>query len=119
MIKIVTHFSKKEFACPCCGLCNMDSDFVFQLEVARRIAGVPFKINSGHRCEKQNAKVGGKKDSAHMTGHAADIHVQDSAHRMKILKGLTGAGFTRIGVYKGFFHVDNDSNKPQGVSWMT
>lgn len=34
----------------------------------------PIVISSGFRCERLNYKVGGVKDSQHLTGAAADIH---------------------------------------------
>jgi hypothetical protein len=44
------------------------------LENARVILGeMPLHIDSGYRCPALNAAVGGAKDSAHMTGFAADV----------------------------------------------
>lgn len=46
------------------------------LQQARDDYGMPMHVNSGFRSEKLNAKVGGKKNSYHLKGMAADIHVQ-------------------------------------------
>jgi len=45
------------------------------LEPLRSLVKVPVKILSGYRCEKLNEAVGGSKNSQHMLGEAADIHV--------------------------------------------
>lgn len=44
------------------------------LEPLRRRFGV-IRITSGYRCAALNAKVGGAKNSQHLRGEAADIHV--------------------------------------------
>lgn len=46
------------------------------LQQARDDYGKPMHVNSGFRSEKLNAKVGGKKNSYHLKGMAADIHVE-------------------------------------------
>jgi len=100
---------------------NMDDQFLIMLDSARAIAEVPFKITSGYRTEEHNAKVGGvpksesSKGSSHMYGYAADIAVTSGSHRWIIVNSLIKAGFSRIGVAKGFIHVDNDPDKPSAL----
>lgn len=43
------------------------------LQPLRDYMGIPGIINSGYRCPKLNAKVGGASNSAHMLGTAVDI----------------------------------------------
>lgn len=43
------------------------------LDPAREWYGKPIKINSGYRCPKLNAAVGGVPTSQHQKGEAADI----------------------------------------------
>lgn len=44
------------------------------LELVRRALGdLPIRISSGYRCPDLNARVGGARNSAHMSGLAADI----------------------------------------------
>lgn len=43
------------------------------LQPLRDAYGKPIVINSGYRCPKLNAAVGGVKNSQHLTGQAADI----------------------------------------------
>ena len=96
----------------------MDMSFLYMLDKARDIAGIPFIIESGYRCEKHNREVGGKPDSAHLYGLASDIRATTSRQRFLIVNSLLEVGFKRIGVAKTFIHVDNDSTKPQNVMWV-
>lgn len=43
------------------------------LDKARIGIGAPIIVNSGYRCEELNKAVGGKKNSQHKRGEAADI----------------------------------------------
>jgi zinc D-Ala-D-Ala carboxypeptidase len=115
-------FDYYEFDCQCKGCLvkgeAMDSDFLRQLDLARKVAGVSFNINSGMRCDSHNTEVGGSETSSHLTGHAADIATPDSRARFAIMDGLRQAGFERIGVAKTFIHVDNDPKKTGAVCWV-
>jgi len=97
---------------------NMDATFLSMIDEARAIANVPFKITSGYRTEKHNNKIGGVKDSSHLSGLASDISCVDSRSRFIIVNALQDAGFTRIGIAKTFIHVDCDINKSQQVIWV-
>lgn len=116
------YFNKSEFLCGC-GQCGLGFESVSarsfnRLLSARVIAGIPFKINSSIRCEQHNLAVGGKPDSAHLTGNAFDIKATTSKARFLILKSAIEAGFTRIGIYKTFIHIDDDSSKPSEATWL-
>lgn len=111
------YFSIEEFACPLTGEADMDADFLSMLDKARGIAGIPFVITSGFRSVEHNKSVGGKPNSAHLYGYAADIAVPNSRARFTIIESLIKAGFTRIGVANSFIHVDSDPSKPQEVMW--
>ena len=112
------HFSLDEFACPCCGRADMDEDFLEMLDEARSIAGLPFIITSGYRCARHNREVGGRPNSAHLRGLAADISVSNNNARFRILFGLIRAGFKRIGIAKDFIHADADLSKPYPTLWL-
>ena len=43
------------------------------LDPIRRMWGKPIIVNSGYRCPKLNAAIGGSATSQHMKGEAADI----------------------------------------------
>lgn len=47
------------------------------LEPLRCHLNYPVIISSGYRCRKLNQLVGGVRNSQHMTGEAADIHIPD------------------------------------------
>jgi uncharacterized protein YcbK (DUF882 family) len=96
---------------------KMNPDFLLKLDKARGIAGVPFKINSGYRTESHNKKVGGTPNSAHTKGFAADIAYSTGTDGYKILTALHQVGFTRIGIYKSWIHVDSDPALPSKVIW--
>ena len=116
------YFSLSEFDCPSLPNSgkNMDNNFLYKLEHARELAGIPFKITSGYRTKKYNEdllKRGYKasKNSSHLIGVAADIAVGSGNERYIILNALIRAGFKRIGVAKGFIHCDTDDSKPNSV----
>jgi uncharacterized protein YcbK (DUF882 family) len=114
------YFELGEFECKC-GLCrinDMNMEFLFRLDRARELAGVPFKINSGFRCLTHNTNVGSLPTSSHRRGLAVDIRATDNYTRHRILKALYQVGFTRIGIGPTFIHVDWDLNKPQDMTWL-
>jgi zinc D-Ala-D-Ala carboxypeptidase len=112
------YFTESEFNCPCCGANNMDQMFLYQLDIARDRAGIPFVIKSGFRCPNHNTAVGGVYDSAHMKGKGADIEAAISFIRYKVIDALLGVHFNRIGIGTTFIHVDNDIAKPENVIWL-
>ena len=98
---------------------NMDIDFVRKLDEAREMAGIPFKVNSGYRTPFHNTMVGGVKGSSHMNipCSAADIHIEGSSERYKIISSAIKVGINRIGIGKNFLHLDTDKTKSQDVIW--
>ena len=113
----IKHFSIDEFKCKCCGKALMDRHFLYSLDTARSLAGIPFIIVSGYRCPQHNKSVGGARHSAHMDGYAVDIKVKNSVERFTILSALLRAGFKRIGIYKSWIHADMHPTLPQDVMW--
>lgn len=111
------YFKQSEFACKCgCGYSEINPKLVEALDIIREKLGNPLVINSGCRCETYNRKVGGKKDSAHVRGNAADIGIHGGTMRYAFLL-LALKAFKRVGVYGTFCHVDVDENLPQMVLW--
>ena len=105
------HFLCEEFACPHCGLCLIDRGFMIALNQLRELAGRPIKINSGYRCAKHNAAIGGAPHSQHKLGKAADIviaglTVNEMVELAEQVDAFRNGG---IGAYPqaGFIHIDN------------
>ena len=79
------------------------------------MTGKQYVITSGYRSPKYNASVGGAKSSVHMTGKAIDISVRGSyAERSEFIVAASRAGFTGIGVYSTFIHLDTGARR----SWI-
>ncbi len=116
----MNYFSSHEFDSPDLpGSGNLISDnLVEMLNDAREIFGKPIVINSGYRTKDHNEEVGGKEDSSHLKGLAADISCVNSMDRFKLYDILRSVGFQRIGVAKTFIHVDIDFDKDQDVFWV-
>lgn len=99
------HFKLSEFNCRCCGRNEMKPSFLEMIDQARNIAGIPFVVNSGYRCQKHNAAVG-STSSNHTNGVAADISCTDGPSRLKMIRALLEVGFNRVGIAKTFIHAD-------------
>jgi zinc D-Ala-D-Ala carboxypeptidase len=97
---------------------GLDPEFVALLDWARGRAKIPFVITRGAVTPEQNKKDGGVENSAHLRGLAVDLHLEDGAHRFKMVQALVIAGFKRIGVYDKHVHVDADPTLPQEVMWV-
>lgn len=110
------NFRKAEFACKCshCSMVTVDMELVDILQRIRDHFGKPVNINSGYRCEKHNAEVGGATGSHHTKGMAADIRVKGVAPR-EVAKFAESIGVKRIGLYEGdegeFVHIGSDKSK--------
>ena len=114
----IPYFKKNEFTCKCgCRNNNISHKLIEKLNKARNLASVPFNINSACRCETHNSSVKGSENSSHLKGYAVDIRISNSVDRFKILNSLILVGFSRIGVYKNFIHVDIDNDKTNNVIW--
>ena len=95
---------------------NMSKEFLFVLDEAREIAGIPFIINSAYRSPEHSLSIK-NPSSSHIKGLAVDIKATDSKTRFKIVQALMTVGFTRIGIADTFIHVDLDLDKTQNVIW--
>lgn len=118
MIKAV-YFQEKEFnrCTPGCSLQDMNQDFIKKLDNARRIAGIPFVINSAFRSVEYEKAHGRKGTSSHTLGRAVDIRCNTDENRIIIVDALLRAGFNRIGIAKTYIHVDDSPKHKQRVMW--
>lgn len=81
------------------------------LQRLRDAINLPININSGYRSPKHNAKIGGVKNSQHLTGKAADIRVAGTSPKIiaKKIEELIKLGIMQeggIGIYETFVHYD-------------
>ena len=76
------NFKVSEFACKCgCGN-EVKQELIDMLQIIRDRAGIPIRVNSGYRCPKHNAAVGGVKGSYHTQGLAADLSCSKGAKEL-------------------------------------
>ena len=68
-------------------------------------SGKSFTVNSAFRSKAYNRSVRGAKDSIHMSGYAIDIQV-GAADREAVFLAAQRAGFTGVGIYSTFMHLD-------------
>lgn len=97
---------------------NISLLLVSKLTFMRSLYGFPIQITSGYRTKAHNKKVGGKKDSSHLKGLAADIYCTKSFDRFILIQLAFKAGFTRIGIHQKFIHLDIDQTKPESVVFL-
>lgn len=133
-------FKEKEFACRCCGELPLPSKMNVEalvrnvLDPVREAYGRPIVVNSGYRCDKHNAAVGGVKNSQHLVGQAADIvpvqgsklkvqgdgssRIREFENDLQLLARLIkeNGRFDQLIIYPTFLHVSykrNGANRHQ------
>jgi uncharacterized protein YcbK (DUF882 family) len=117
---LTEHFSRKEFACQCnCGSDRISAELVSKLEIVRLMYGKPMKVTSGIRCDTHNQNVGGRDDSAHLDGLAADISAKGCFERDQLV-GFLRTHFSRMGIARNFIHIDvaDEAGKPSPCLWV-
>ena len=83
MANNTNNFNVNEFSCKCgCGFNCIDQRVINMAQTIRDALGVPVRVNSGCRCDKHNAKVGGVKGSKHTKGLAADLSCELGSVKM-------------------------------------
>lgn len=92
---------------------NNIKELVFHiLQPLRDKFDVPIHINSGYRCLKLNAAIGGVPSSQHVMGQAADIIVEGKKP-IEVAKMIVEMGlpYDQIGLYDTFVHVSVSSRQ--------
>ena len=125
-LRVTEHFLYSELTCSCCDGIKLSPLFIQhmkRLESLRVKAGFRITINSGYRCEKHNRRVKGVKQSMHRL-FATDIRPTDGdpAKLLKLQEYAIDLGFSGIGDYWTFLHIDMrerscswDNRKPGAV----
>lgn len=107
---LTKYFSRAELRCPCCGRLVLDFALLDGLQALRELARRPVRITSGYRCPNHNREVGGRPESYHTRGAAADVVIAGlSAARSKaVVVRVPAFASGGIGVYSGagFVHLD-------------
>ena len=105
------NFNILEFTCFCCGHVQVSHSLIKILQKVRDIINIPMVITSGYRCRKHNKEVGGKEDSLHLCGWAADVNFislekKDFLNLVNTIKSLDLDGGLGIYYKKQFMHFD-------------
>ena len=93
------------------------------LDPLRAMIGRPIIITSGYRSQRVNELVGGSKTSQHLSGKAADIHVQGyTSQQMDIVYQTIQMcyDFDQLIFYpsKNIIHVSWNGDKNRQESWV-
>ncbi len=116
-VNLSRNFKASEFSCNgvnCCDVLIYAPEVIERLQWMRDKLKKPIVLYSGYRCEKQNKKSGGVKNSKHISGLAADLKVPDGITLSEFAVLAESAGFRGVLKYtkKGFIHVDVRETKP-------
>jgi len=78
--------------------------------------GRPITLNSAYRTPEYNRSVGGAKNSMHVQRKAIDVQWGTSSvqGRVNIIQKAIDAGFTGIGCYNSFIHMDVGGKRQWG-----
>ena len=113
-IQVSRNFRLKEFECRDGSRQVVLSKVLLErLQKLRDLAEAPVMITSGYRNPAHNRAAGGSPTSRHLTGEAADV-VVPGLHPDEVAQLAASAGFTGIGIYSGFTHVDV---RPEPARW--
>ena len=109
------YFTVDELKCKGTDECQMDEQFMIQLQVLRQEFNEPMIISSGYRDLSYNQVIGGAKNSPHLFGKAVDVVVSGKkAYRLiklAIQHNFTGIGVSQRGPHeKRFIHLDTMEN---------
>lgn len=99
------HFSEDEFRCHDGQMHTINPSLLGRLEKLRTLANKSIHVNCGYRDEVYNKKVGGAPKSQHLLGNAADIVISGFTPKQVYDMALK-VGFTGVGLYDTFTHVD-------------
>jgi len=127
IMMLTKNFSVAELECSCCGLADMDPDFMKILQNIRDEMKRPLKISSGVRCAKRNAEVSSTgSNGPHVpreNGTAASDILIAGADALRLIDiarkhGVSGVGISQRGPHnKRFIHIDTITDHPRPTMW--
>ena len=87
-----------------------------KLENFAKALGRPITLNSAYRSPAYNRQIGGARNSMHVQRKAADVQWATSnvQARIDIIQKAIDAGFSGIGTYNNFMHVDIGAKRQWG-----
>lgn len=92
---------------------RLHPDLLTKLQQLRDRINRPIVITSGYRNPEHNRRVGGAPNSQHLLGTAADIRI-NGMNPIQLQPHAEVIGFTGIGLYGSFLHVDI---RPHPARW--
>ena len=87
-----------------------------KLENFAKSLGRPITLNSAYRSPEYNARIGGAKNSMHVQRKAIDVQwgTSNVQARVDMIQKAIDSGFTGIGCYNSFIHVDTGPKRHWG-----
>lgn len=98
---------------------GVNTDLQARLQDAFAAVGLDtIRFNSGHRSPFENRKAGGAENSQHLHGNALDIDVTNMkiTERVELVKALSAAGVTGLGIGSNIIHADLGGRRAWGYA---
>ena len=111
MVKVSKDFYLYEFESRDTQEVKIDPVMIKLNQAFRDRVGIPYTPNSAYRTPEHNKRVGGSPKSQHLAGKAIDIPLL-KGYTIEEMAGIAEElGFTGIGLYQNFIHVDTREEK--------
>lgn len=110
MALLTPHFSDSELGNPPAQYVPNALRTAQMLETIRAVLGVPLRVTSGYRSEADNLRVGGARNSGHLTASAADfvprgMSVKEVARRLDDAKRQGQISYGELIIYESTGHI--------------
>tara|TARA_R110002020_G_scaffold206756_1_gene412133 strand:- start:453 stop:893 length:441 start_codon:yes stop_codon:yes gene_type:complete len=115
---IAPNFLPKELASKGDGSLVIQKEALSKLQRLRHLHGKALSISSGYRDPVHNKRVGGSPVSQHVEGVAFDIPISDADMGEHLERLAVEVGFSAVGRYNTFIHVDNRPPKSNGKLYL-
>lgn len=112
--KVSSNFTPKELSSKGDASIKIEVKALRLLQGLRDLYNAPLVVNSAYRDPAHNIAVGGSPKSQHVLGRAFDLHIENVDVGRVLEEMAIKVGFSAIGRYKTFIHVDCRPSKPDG-----